>query len=248
MKKTCTLITIAAFLLFWFIITFLDMVNPLILPSPYATFAELLRLFLTGEIVPDVLMTLWRVVLSICVATLIGVPAGLLMGYFDKVYYSLEFLVDFVRSIPSTALIPLFMLVFGIGDLAKVAIVVFSTTFLILINTMYGVKNVKKLRIVAAKTMKATKTQMFTKIIFPESLPYIFAGLRVTVSKALIIIIVVEMMVGIGVGLGKRIMDSQFIYNTPQLYAAILISGIMGYLLNKVFEKIESKSVHWSGN
>jgi ABC-type nitrate/sulfonate/bicarbonate transport system permease component len=247
MKRVYTLITVAMVFLFWFIITFLGMVSPLILPSPYATFAELLRLFVTGEIAPDVIMTLWRFFMSMFIATLIGVPAGLMMGYFDRIYYSLEFLVDFARSIPGTALIPLFMLLFGIGDLAKVAIVVFSITFLVLINTMYGVKNVKKLRIVAAKTMKATKTHILTKIILPESLPYIFAGLRVTVSKALIIIIVVEMMMGIGIGLGKRIMDAQLIHNAPQLYVAILISGTIGYLLNKVFEKIESKSVHWVG-
>ena len=246
MKKTYTLITIATVLLLWFMITFLGLVGPLILPSPYATFAELLRLFLTGEILPDIFMTLWRLFLGMSVAMLIGVPAGLLMGYFDRIYYSLEFLVDFARSLPAPALIPLFMLLFGVGDLAKVAIVVFSVAFLIQINTMYGVKNVKKLRIVAAKTMKATKMHLFTKIIFPESLPYIFAGLRVTVSKALIMVIVVEMM-GTGLGLGKRIMDAQLIHNTPQLYVTILISGVIGYLLNKIFEKSGSRLIHWSG-
>jgi ABC-type nitrate/sulfonate/bicarbonate transport system permease component len=246
MKKVYTLITIAMVFLFWFIITFLGLVSPLILPSPYATFAELLRLFVTGEIAPDVLMTLWRLFLSMFAAILIGVPTGLVMGYFDRIYYSLEFLVDFARSIPAPALIPLFMLLFGVGDLAKVAIVVFAIAFLIQINTMYGVKNVKKMRIVAAKTMKATKMHLFTKIILPESLPYVFAGLRITISKALTMVIVIEM-IGTGIGLGKRIMDAQLVHNTPQLYAAILISGIIGYLINKMFEKAESKIVYWSG-
>ena len=217
----------------WFLITLGDFINPLFISSPQSVFFELLKMIFSGDIFSDLIMTLYRVFSRFLISILIGVPLGLLMGQSEKIYYAMEFLVDFFRSLPSTALFPLFLLIFGIGDATKITIIIFSSSLVILVNTMYGAKNVKKLRILMAKTMKISRFHLFTKIIFPEALPNLFAGLRIAVSFSLIIIIVLEMFVGTTVGLGYRIINAQLLYQTTKLYSLIIFVGIIGYVSNK---------------
>lgn len=234
-------------LLIWFAISHLNVINPLFLPAPEIVFIKLGELLVTGQIIPDVTMTLLRMFAGFALAMLIGIPIGLLMGYYRRVYDSLQFIVDFFRSLPATALFPLFLLFFGIGDAAKIAVVTFACSLIIIVNTMYGVRNATKLRIIAAKTMKANKIDLFKKVIIPEALPAIFTGLRIAISLALILVIVTEMFIGTMVGLGHIIIDSQLIYNIPEMYSAIILTGMLGYLINMGVIRIENKFVHWSG-
>lgn len=169
------------------------------------------------------------------------------MGYSDKVYGALEFLVDFFRSIPALALFPLFLLFLGIGDSAKIGVVVFACFFVVLINAMYGVKNANKTRIMASKTMGANNFDIFRKIIFWDALPDIVTGLRISLSMSLLVVIVTEMFLGTEVGLGHRIYDAHLIYRIPEMYASIIIVGLLGYFLNKIFVWVERRSIHWAG-
>jgi len=190
---------------------------------------------------------LYRMVLGFGLGAAIGIPIGLLMGRSDKVYRSLEFLVDFFRSIPVTALFPLFLVIFGIGDLAKCSIVAWSTGLIILVNTVYGVKSAKKTRIMVAQTMGASNLETFTKVIFFEGVPHIVAGLRTSLSMALIVVIVTEMFMGTESGIGRRIFDASVTYRTPEMYSAIICAGLLGFLLNKIFVFAETKLIHWRG-
>jgi len=103
----------------WFSTSNLKLISPLFLPSPQAVFLKITQLLATTEILPDIASTLCRAFLGFIIACLIGIPLGLLMGYSDKIYSSFEFVVEFFRSIPATALFPLFLLFFGIGDQSK---------------------------------------------------------------------------------------------------------------------------------
>ncbi len=241
------ILPLSILLLVWFIITFFNFVNPLFLAPPGSVFSKLLNLITSGDVVPDIAATLFRLFIGFLIAIVIGVPIGLLIGYYEKIYVSVEFLIDFFRSLPATALFPLFLLFFGIGDYVKIVIVVFACSLVIIVNTVYGVRNTKKLRLIMAKTMKASNFKLFTKIIFPESFPHVFAGLRVALSIALIIVVVLEMFVGTTTGLGYRIIQAQIIYRVPELYALIIITGSIGYLINKGLMLIEKKFIHWSG-
>jgi NitT/TauT family transport system permease protein len=107
------------------------------------------------------------------------------MGYSSKIYNALEFTVEFFRGIPTTALFPLFLLIFGIGDEAKFAVTAWGAGLVILINSMYGVHLGKELRVRVAKTMKVKGLELFRKVIFPEALPQIFSGFRVAISLVL---------------------------------------------------------------
>ncbi len=250
-KKLLILVSPIVILVIWQFASMLNIINPLFLPTPYETAQKLVELLASPEagvaIWPDIFATLYRVLLSFGIAALIGIPIGLLMGHSERIYYSLEFFVDFFRSVPATAMFPLFMLVFGIGDESKVAVTAFACALVIVVNTMYGVHQASKLRITVARVMKAGKAKLFGKVIFPDALPNIFAGMRIAVSLALIIIIVTEMFIGTNAGLGRRIIDAQLVYRIPEMYASIIIAGMLGFVVNIVFVRIEKRVVHWVG-
>jgi NitT/TauT family transport system permease protein len=235
------------FLIIWALSSYLKLVNPVLIPTPLAVIITFFRLFYSGEIWKDLFGTLYRLFLGFSLSIIIGIPLGFLVGSSRKLLDSLEFLIDFFRSIPASALFPMFLLFFGIGDTAKISVVIFSCCLVIMIYTIYGVKNAKESRIKVAKVLKADKLSIFIKIIFPESLPHIFVGLRISISIALILVVVTEMFIGTKYGLGKLIYDSHLMFRISVMYAAIFMTGILGYILNKIFILIEERVFHWGG-
>jgi NitT/TauT family transport system permease protein len=236
-----------AILIAWALVSNLRLISPLFLSTPQEVALEILDLFSTGVIVPDILLTLYRTAFGFLIACIIGIPLGLLMGYYDRIYNSLEFVVEFFRSVPATALFPLFLLSFGIGDQSKIALTAWTASLVLIINSMYGVHLGKGLRIKAAKTMRMKGLVLFRKIIFPEALPQIFNGMRIAVSLSLVVVVVTEMFIGTNFGLGHRIIDAQLVYRIPEMYAAIFIAGVLGFLISKVFIYSEKRIVHWKG-
>ena len=222
-------------------------VKPVLLPAPVDTLGHLWNSFVSGAIYPDLFATIKRTVYAFLIATAIGVPLGVALGASSVVYRSVEFLVDFFRSTPSSALIPLFLLIFGITDTNKIAIAAFAAVLVILFNSAYGVMNAKKTRVMAALTMGVSRLHIFKDVLLMESLPQTFVGLRSGISMALVIVIVAEMFIGSENGLGHRIIDAQQIFNVKEMYSSILITGALGYLLNLVFIALEKNLIHWSG-
>ena len=246
-KKIYYIIVPFIILVIWAFFSNLKLISPLFLSTPQAVFLKIINLFSSGAILPDILFTFYRTLLGFIIACLIGIPLGLLMGYSNKIYYSLEFIVEFFRSIPATALFPLFLLFFGIGDQSKIALTAWAAGLVLIINSMYGVHLGKELRIKSAKTMRISGFSLFQKIIFPEALPQIFSGMRIAISLSLVIVVVTEMFIGTNFGLGHRIIDAQLVYKIPEMYATIFIVGVLGFLINKGFIYSEKKIVHWKG-
>lgn len=231
----------------WQIISSLGLISPLFLASPHEVLLSFRSSILDNTLLTDAGYTLYRVMVSFIIAALIGVPLGLIMGYSNKVYALFEFTVEFFRSIPTTALFPLFLLAFGVGDEAKIAAAAWGATLVILLNSMYGVHLGKKLRLRVAKTMKIKGLLLFEKVIFPEALPHIFSGFRLAISLCVVIVIVTEMFIGTNAGLGKKIIDAQMVYQTPDMYVGIITAGLIGYILSKLMILLEQGVVHWRG-
>lgn len=231
----------------WFVATNLNLVHPLFLPTPQKVVVALFSSLVHVDIWRDLAFTLYRAFVALAMGALIGVPLGLLMGYFDRLHYSFEFIIEFFRSTPATALFPLFLLFFGIGDLAKIMLVFWAVLFIIIVHSIYGVRLGKRSRYRVAKVMGFSGFPLFKKFIFPEALPQILAGLRIALSTALIVVVVTEMFIGTQIGIGKRIIDFQLVYRIPEMYTAILLIGTIGYFLNKLFISQEKRIVHWSG-
>lgn len=235
------------FILSWWVVTALELVKPVLLPSPIATFLALWTGVLGGDLLFDFWLTLYRTLYAFVIAAILGVPVGILLGANERLYKSFEFLIDFFRSTPATAMFPLFLVVFGIGDFSKVAVAAFAGALVIFFNVAYGVMNTRKTRIMAAKVMGVPKWRVFIDVIFFETLPQTFIGLRTAISLTLVVIIVAEMFVGSTNGLGQRIIDAQQVFDMPGMYASIIATGVMGYGLNQLFLLTENKFIHWKG-
>jgi len=250
MKKAQGLLPLVGVMLLlavWELVTATRLVDPVLLPSPCATFKTLWEGMTSGKLGADFLKTVVRTVASTAIAAVIAIPLGILLGSSEKLYRSVEFLIDFFRSTPASAMFPLFLVLFGVGDRTKIAVAAFGAALVILFNVAYGVMNARKTRLLAAKVMGASRTRVLFDVMLLESLPQTFVGLRNGVSLALVIIVVAEMFIGSTDGLGQRVFEAQQLFDMPGMYAAIFAAGALGYSLNLLFLLIESRFVHWAG-
>jgi ABC-type nitrate/sulfonate/bicarbonate transport system permease component len=231
----------------WDLVVRLGFIKPILLPPPLDALGALIGGLAGGPLMTDFVVTVWRTVQAFLIAAVVGMPLGVLLGSNEKAYRSVEFLIDFFRSTPSSALIPLFLMIFGVSDINKVAIAAFGALLIVVFNSAYGVINARKQRVMAAKVMGATRWQVFKDVLIWESLQPSFVGLRSAVSMALVIVIVAEMFIGADSGLGNRIINSQQVMNVKDMYASILAAGALGYALNVLFLLLERHIVHWSG-
>jgi ABC-type nitrate/sulfonate/bicarbonate transport system permease component len=239
------LIGVAVMLALWYLAVTARVIDPVLLPLPTDTARAAWKGF-NGKLGTDFLITLERTALAIALASAIGIPIGLILGASEKLYRSLEFVVDFFRSTPATAIFPLFLLLFGVDDKTKVYVATFAASLAIIFNVAYGVMNARKTRLLAAWLMGARRHQILLVILL-ESFPQTFIGLRTGVSLALIVVIVAEMFIGSKDGLGNSIFEAQQLFEMPAMYAAIFASGALGYGLNLLFRLIEKRVVHWAG-
>jgi sulfonate transport system permease protein len=233
--------------LLWDLVVRFGLIKAILLPPPADTIVTLITGMLGGPLLFDFWVTLYRTLVAFGIAVVLGMPLGIALGSNERAYRSVEFVIDFFRSTPASALIPLFLLIFGTSDINKIAIACFGAWLLVVFNCAYGVINARKQRIAAAKVMGASRWQIFKDVLIWESLQASFVGLRSAVSMALVIVVVAEMFIGSESGLGHKIINAQQVMNTKMMYAAIMSAGILGYALNVAFLAIERKIVHWSG-
>jgi ABC-type nitrate/sulfonate/bicarbonate transport system permease component len=232
---------------FWWVAAAGQWISPKLLPDPVSTVAVLWTSVADGSIVSDFMGTLNRTLAAFAIAAALGVPVGIVLGSDVRVYRSLEFAIDFFRSTPATAMFPLFLLIFGIGEESKVGVAAFSAWLVIVFNVAYGVMHARPTRILAARVMGASRARIFRDVMFFESLPQTCVGLRLGVSYALVVIIVAEMFIGSANGMGRRIIDAQQVFDLRQMYASIIATGCLGYGLNILFLSLERSFVNWSG-
>ncbi|CUI47341.1 ABC transporter permease [Cognatishimia activa] len=231
----------------WYLGVLSEIVDPILLPSPGQTLAAIYNGMVGGELLFDFLRTIERTAYSILIASVIAIPLGIFLGSSENLYRSVEFVVDFFRSTPASALFPLFLVIFGVGDQTKILVASFGAALVILFNVAYGVMNARETRLLAAKVMGASRFRVLTDVMLMESMPQTFVGLRNGVSLALVIVIVAEMFIGSVDGLGYRVINAQMLFQMPDMYAAIFVSGALGYGFNLLFLTLEKRFVHWSG-
>jgi len=235
------------FIFIWWLCTSLKLVDPILLPSPQASAKAMWTGLTTGTLMHDMIITIRRTIYAFLIAVVICVPLGLVLGSSARIYRSCEFVIDFFRSTPASALFPLFLVILGVGENTKVAVAAFGAGLLILFNTAYGVMNARKVRQAAARVMGASSLKILGGVTLLESLPQTFVGMRSGISFSLVIVIVAEMFIGSTDGLGQRVINAQMIFNMPEMYATIFSAGALGYGLNLLFILAERHFVHWGG-
>ncbi|HEX4407448.1 MAG TPA: ABC transporter permease [Xanthobacteraceae bacterium] len=246
LKPLLPVIGVVGLVAVWSFVTWQKWVDPVLLPSPIET-AKALWIGMKGVMGFDFVKTVYRTATSTAIAAVIGIPVGIALGSSENVYRSLEFVIDFFRSTPASAMFPLFLVLFGVGDETKISVAAFGAALVIVFNVAYGVMNARKTRLLAAKVMGASRLRVLFDVMLWESLPQTFVGLRNGVSLALVIIVVAEMFIGSQDGLGHSVFEAQQLFEMPRMYAAIFAAGALGYGLNVLFVLIERRFVHWSG-
>ena len=151
----------------WSLVTWRQWVDPVLLPSPIATFNSLWR-GMEGTLGFDFLKTVYRTAASTLIAAVIAIPLGIVLGSSERLYRSLEFVIDFFRSTPASAMFPLFLVLFGVGDETKIAVAAFGAILVILFNVAYGVMNARKTRLLAAKVMGASRWRVLFDVMLLE--------------------------------------------------------------------------------
>lgn len=242
------LITVAGLFALWWLVSTFGWVNPLFLPTLPAVSKAMLTLLRNEGIYYDILATGYRAFIGLLLSALIGVPLGLVFGRAPKLYRFIELPVDFFRSIPSSALFFLFILVFGLGDAAKIAVVVYGCSLILLVNTLYGAKPTKEKvdRVNMLRSFRAKPWQIFYLAVLRDALPSILAGLRICVSLSLVLVIVTEMFLSSSNGLGRRIYDLYLMYRIPEMYAVLILIGLLGFIANKGALLLERKLSFWT--
>lgn len=230
----------------WATVSHFAWVDPIILPSPAKVLVAFSSIFGKEHFGHDLINTLRRVGVALALAASIGIPLGLFFGYRRSVYQVFETPLHWFRSVPASALFPLFLIIIGVGEKAIIALAAYPSLLVILVNTVSGAALANKRRLHQAQTLGLGAFAMLSQVLLFESLPYIFNGIRIASSYALVLVVAVEMFIGVGdAGLGRKIYDYQAAYRIPETYAAIITAGIVGVSLNWIITRLEKRFLRW---
>ncbi len=214
-------------------------------PPPSIVLRALVTGLANGEISGEVGMTLGAFAVGLILATTLAVIIGILMGAVPVIYDALKVIVEFLRPVPSVAMIPLAILFLGLGTQMRVAVITYAAFWPLLISTLYGVRAVDPVALDTARNFGIPPFEALYRVTLPAALVNIATGLRVSATIALVVTVTTELVAG-NSGLGFYIAQMEQANRLPAMYAAILLTGILGYLLNMLFSRIEKKVVFWS--
>lgn len=245
--KTYLALSILSFVLLlvvWSGLTYGGFVLPLFLPTPDQIVSSGILLFSEFNLLDDILASVWRVTAGFLLAALIGVPLGILMGSLKACEAFFEPMLGFIRYMPASAFIPLFILWLGIGESEKIAVIFFGTFFQLSLMVMDVTKNVSSDLIDTSYTLGVSPRGVYRRIILPASLPGIVDTLRITFGWAWTYLVVAEI-VAAGSGLGYMIMQSQRFLKTSHIIVGIVVIGIIGIVIDVCFKWLQIRLFPW---
>jgi ABC-type nitrate/sulfonate/bicarbonate transport system permease component len=237
-----------AFLLVLFalleIITRLHLVNAVIVPPPTAVLATFFQMFSQRAVGVALLQTLETLFIGYAIGCALAIVLGILMGAFRAVYDLFEPITEFLRPVPKPALLPALMLFLGLGATMKVTIVALSVFFPVLINAAQGARSVEPTMIAMARTFGHGRITVLWKVLLPATMPYILAGMRISLAIGIVVVVLAEMLTSNG-GVGTEIADMQHQFFVKQTYAWVLLLALLGLALNWIFISIERRLLFW---
>jgi len=217
---------------------------PALLPTLPTVARTLLATITNGSMIEHAAFTLYRVMFGFALAVVVGLPLGILMARFTRIEHFFLPLISALMPIPSFALVPLFMLWFGIGNLTTILIVFYAATFPMVFNTWSGVRSVNPLWLRAAGAMGADEHRLFWKVIIPGASPFIITGMRQAFLRAWIAVVGAEMIAASDWGLGWVIFDAKEFLNTDVMLASLVVIGMIGFVFERfVFGSLERMTV-----
>jgi ABC-type nitrate/sulfonate/bicarbonate transport system permease component len=219
-------------------------INPLFLSYPSAIGRAFLQIVVTGEFQRSALGSLHVFAVGLSAALVLGIAIGLLMGRYRVAEYLLDPYVYAFDATPRVALIPLLLLWFGLGNSSKIAVVFLSGLFPVLMNTFSGVRTVSAQLVEVGRAYGAGEGKLFTKVILPAALPFIMAGIRLGVGRALIGIITAEMFTAV-TGMGALLVRYSSALATDKFFVPVILLALLGVILSNIIEKLQKRLAPW---
>jgi ABC-type nitrate/sulfonate/bicarbonate transport system permease component len=210
--------------------------------------ADILRsfadLWLFERVGSDVLPSLGRLTAGFAIAVIVGVTVGLSLGLSRTARRAADPIVEFLRAVPPPALLPFAILAFGVGNEMKVFVIALACVWPVLLNTIDGVNGVDPTLLDTAKVYGIRTRDRVLRLLLPAASPQIFAGMRSSLSLALILMVISEMVASTN-GIGYFVVQAQRSFDIPEMWAGILLLGILGYILNAALALVERRVLRW---
>ncbi len=240
-------VAVLVLLVLWEAVPRLGLVDRTFLPPFSEVMAAWWELLLDGRLLGDARASLTRSLSGFGLAVAIGVPLGLLIGWYRPLADLLNPLLELFRNTAALALLPVFVLLLGIGETSKVAIVCYACTWPILLNTISAVRDVDPTLLRLARSMDLPPHRLFQKVILPASVPTVFTGIRIAGAVSILVLVAAEM-VGAKAGLGFLVSSAQYNFAVPQMYAGIVTISVIGLAFNQALVALERRFTSWKAD
>lgn len=237
-------VAILAFLAIWEVAPRVGLVDGVFLPPFTEVTNAFFALVANGQLWEHVSASLSRALSGFAVAVAVAIPVGVAIAWYRPVADFLNPILELFRNTAALALLPVFILILGIGETSKVALVIYASSFPILLNTISGVRTVDPLLIKSARSLGLPPIRLFQKVVLPAAVPTIFTGLRMAAASSILVLIAAEM-VGAKAGLGYLITASQLNFQIPNMYAGIVAIALVGLAFNGVLVFVENRLSRW---
>ena len=208
--------------------------NPFLIPPPLEVFRTAIPMLASGEILTDVSISMSRVLVGFISGSLVGVVMGVLLGRIRLLHDLLDPIMELLRYLSPTAMIPIAVIWFGIGELSKYFLIFWGTFFIVLINTTAGVWRAPIARQRAAECLGASRLQIFALVVVPSAVPYIVTGMRVAMASSFMSIIPAEILAADS-GIGYLLQKSSMLLQTNRIFVALLTICVLGFIVDRIF-------------
>jgi NitT/TauT family transport system permease protein len=238
---------LAGFLLLWEVVVQVDLVSKTFIPPPSVVLVTVGDLLGDADFIRDVIATMLAWLIAILIAIVAGVLAGLLLGSVPVLRTATAAIVEFLRPIPVTALVPLVLLVIGSGPDAKISLAVYASLWPIMFNTIYGMGEIDPVLMETARACGTSRFRILSSVALPQTAPFVFTGVRLSAAIALIAIVSTEFLAGSEVGLGNFVLiASTGSTRFDLVLAGTVVAGALGYLINEGLERLGNRLFRWS--
>jgi len=244
MQRVLPFALVGAALLLWEAAARSGLWSPLLFPSLVKIFQQLVFFFSSALLVSEAWTSLSRALGGFSLAAVVGIALGIVMGRSQLVAAILDPLFSGTYAVPKLALFPIFIFVFGIGSLSKVALVFLECLYPITIMTYHGARDVNRALLWSAQNMGASRATILRRVVIPATTPYIFAGFRVAVPVAMIVVVITEM-VSSADGLGYQVIYALSSLRTDRMLAVVVVIAALGYLLDKAVVLARDRLIYW---
>ncbi len=228
----------------WYAIAYSGLINPALVPTPHAVAARFWELLTKARLPADMLMSTQRVFLGVLSGIVLAVPVGFVLGWYREIRTFVDPLINFFRALPPIALIPLAVVYFGIGEVAKVVILFYASFFAGVIVMYEGIAQISPLYVRVARTLGATDGEIFRRVILPLTVPHMLTALRVALGVAWATLVASEL-IAAQQGLGALIQNASSFFQLDIIYVGIICIGFIALAMDLALRAVARRLVSW---